>query len=389
MSLNIRQQILTGIKRVVIKIGSGVISDSESGKPPLERGLCLKRIRSYAKRIKAIYDQNFEVIIVSSGAVMAGRERLGIKKVRLDIPEKQACAAIGQSYLMRTYEQHFEKQGLKVAQILLGHDDLENRKRFLNAKHTIDALLEHGVIPIVNENDSVTVDEIKIGDNDTLSANVACLAGAQLLIILSDVEGLYTSDPALAKKNSQPQPELISHVDKINSKVEQLAGRSKNPLAVGGMYTKVLAAKKTTSYGIPTIIINGLDARNLDRIFSGKNIGTLFWSGKATIRNRKHWIAHTLKPAGKLIVDSGAKKALMERGKSLLPAGVIKVEGKFDFGSAVSILDEKKNEIARGLVNYNSRDLEKIKGLKTSAIRTIVGTNFYEEIIHRDDLVLV
>jgi glutamate 5-kinase len=387
MSRELRKNILKSAKRVVIKVGSGVISDHESGKAPLERGLSQKRIRSYAKRIKAIVDAGYEVILVSSGAIMAGRERLNLKRSNLDIPEKQACAAIGQSSLIRSYERSFEKQGLKVAQILLGHDDLENRKRYLNVRHTLEALLEHGVIPIVNENDSVTVDEIKIGDNDTLSANVACMAEAQLLILLSDVDGLYTSDPS--NKNHKDAPaELISHVDRITSKIEKLAGKSKNPLAVGGMFTKVMAAKKTMSFGIPTIIVNGLKGENLKKVFAGGQVGTLFWSGEAKIKDRKHWIAHTLKPTGSIKIDAGAGKALVERGKSLLAAGVVKVDGKFEFGSAVRLLDEKGKEIARGLVNYNSRDLDQIKGMKTAAVRSLVGANFYDEVIHRDDLVL-
>jgi len=389
MTKELRKNILKSAKRVVIKVGSGVISDHDSGKAPLERGLCQKRIRSYARRIKAIIDAGYEVILVSSGAIMAGRERLNLKRPNLDIPEKQACAAIGQSSLIRSYERAFEKRGLKVAQILLGHDDLENRKRYLNVRHTLEALLEHGVIPIVNENDSVTVDEIKIGDNDTLSANVACMAEAHLLILLSDVDGLFTSDPSQAQKKSINAPELISHVDRVTPEIEKLAGKSKNPLAVGGMFTKVTAAKKTMSFGIPTLIINGLDGENLKKVFAGGKVGTLFWSGEAKIRDRKHWIAHTLKPAGSIKVDTGAGKALMERGKSLLAAGVIKVDGKFEFGSAVRILDEKGKEIARGLVNYNSRDLDQIKGMKTAAVRSLVGSNFYEEVIHRDDLVLV
>ncbi len=390
MSRELRKDILKRAKRVVIKVGSGVISDHESGKVPLERGLSLKRIRSYAKRIKAIADAGYEVILVSSGAIMAGRERLNLKRPNLDIPEKQACAAIGQSFLMRSYEQYFEKQGLKVAQILLGHDDLENRKRYLNIRHTLEALLDHGVIPIVNENDSVTVDEIKIGDNDTLSANVACMAEAHLLILLSDVDGLFTSDPAKANSRSgASSAELISHVDRVTSAIEKLAGKSKNPLAVGGMFTKVLAAKKTMSFGIPTLIINGLKGENLKKVFNGTQVGTLFWSGEAKIKDRKHWIAHTLKPAGSIKIDAGARKALVERGKSLLAAGVVKVDGKFEFGGAVRILDEKGKEIARGLVNYNSRDLDQIKGMKTAAVRSLVGPNFYDEVIHRDDLVLL
>ena len=305
---------------------------------------------------------------------------------KVSIPEKQACAAIGQSFLMHTYEKAFEKKNIKVAQILLSHDDLGNRSRYLNAKNTIEALLNKRVIPIINENDSVTVEEIKIGDNDTLSATVACLVDAQLLIILSDVEGLYNRDPSFQYKGEKAK--LISHVERVNEEIERTAGKSKNRLTVGGMYTKVLAAKKTMSFGIPTLVVNGLDRKVLEKIFSGKDVGTLFWSGKGKIRNRKHWIAHTLKPAGTVVVDAGAKKALVERGKSLLPAGLIKIKGKFEFGKAVMISDEAGKEIGRGLVNYSSSDLQQIKGMKTSAIKKSIGESFYEEVIHRDDLVI-
>ena len=388
MNADLRKQIFSSLKRVVIKIGSGVISDHESGRPPLERGLSYKRIQGYARRIRKLHDAGLEILIVSSGAIMAGRERLNLRRVSLDIPEKQACAAIGQSFLMRTYEQYFEKQGLKVAQILLGHDDLEHRKRFLNARHTLEALLAHRVIPIINENDTVTVDEIKIGDNDTLSATVACLAEAQLLIILSDVDGLYTTDPRKPVRRGHSPPELISVVEAITPDIEKRAGKSKNPLASGGMFTKVQAAKKTMSFGIPALVVNGLDYRVLDRVFKGDNLGTLFWAGPQKINRRKHWIAHTLKPSGSLVVDAGARRALVERGKSLLPAGVLGVEGRFDFGSSVRILDEERRPFAVGLVNYSAEDLDRIKGLTSVKIRQLLGTRFYEEAIHRDDLVV-
>ncbi len=289
---------------------------------------------------------------------------------------------------MHVYEKKFDKQGLKVAQILLGSDDLEHRRRYLNAKHTLEALLEHQVIPIINENDSVTVDEIKIGDNDTLSATVACLVDAQLLIILSDVDGLYSRDPSRPSRRETPPPELISVVDRITPELEKLAGKSKNLVTVGGMYTKVLAAKKATSFGIPTLIVNGLDDRVLDNVFAGEPVGTLFWSEKEKITTRKHWIAHTLKPMGTLVVDAGAKKALVDRRKSLLPAGILRAEGRFEFGNAVRIVDESNREIARGLVNYSNRDLERIRGRKTAEVRELIGNNFYEEVIHRDDLVV-
>ena len=382
----IRQDILKNIKRVVIKIGSSVISNRDKGRSSLECGLSKDWVRHYARQIKLIQDKGYDVVLVSSGAIMAGRERLGLSRADLSIPEKQACAAIGQSFLMHTYEKAFEKKDIKVAQILLSHDDLGNRRRYLNAKHTIEALLERNVIPIINENDSVTVEEIKIGDNDTLSATVACLVDAQLLIIRSDVEGLFNRDPSIKIKGEKA--ELLSHVARVNEEIERTAGKSNNRLTVGGMYTKVIAAKKTMSFGIPTLVVNGLDEKVLEHVFSGKDVGTLFWSGKGKIRDRKHWIAHTLKPAGTLVVDAGARKALVERGKSLLPAGLIKVKGEFEFGKAVIIMDEEGKEIGRGLVNYNSRDLLQIKGMKTPAIKKRIGESFYEEVIHRDDLVI-
>ena len=387
-NMTVREDILKGIKRVVIKIGSSVISNRDKGRSTLECGLSRDWVRHYARKIKGIRDKGYDVVLVSSGAIMAGRERLEFGRANLTVPEKQACAAIGQSFLMHTYEKAFEKKGLMVAQILLSHDDLGNRRRYLNAKHTIEALLEKGVIPIINENDSVTVEEIKIGDNDSLSATVACLVDAQLLIILSDVEGLYDRDPSLKNKSGTEKAQLISHVSKVNEDIERIAGKSKNRLTVGGMVTKVLAAKKTMSFGIPALVVNGLEEKVIESIFFGKEVGTLFWSGKGKIRDRKHWIAHTLKPSGTLTIDEGARKAVVERGKSLLPAGLITVKGHFEFGNALTLLDESGKEIGRGLVNYNSRDLERIKGMKTSAVRSMMEESFYEEVIHRDDLVV-
>lgn len=387
---NIRKEILKTLKRVVIKVGSSVISNHEKATDGLVRGLSEAAVHKIAAKVKRIVESGYEVVVVSSGAIMAGRKHLDLKRHYLTIPEKQACAAIGQSFLMGVYAKQFGKSGLRVAQILLDHDDLENRKRYLNAKNTIDTLLAHGVIPIINENDTVSVDEIKIGDNDTLSATVACLIDAQLLIILSDVEGLYTSDPAAKpSKKSGKLPELIPHVTQVTPALEKVAGKSNNRLTVGGMYTKVLAGKKTMSFGIPALVVNGLDLRCLEKVFAGETVGTLFWSGKTKMKDRKHWIAHTLKPVGKITVDAGAKKAVVERGKSLLPVGVVKVEGHFEFGNSVRILDEDHVEFARGLVNYNFRDLEQIKGMKTSTVRSLLGSNFYDEVIHRDDLVVL
>ena len=389
MHKDVRKEILKGLKRIVIKVGSSIITKREKRNNEWANELNANNVRLLARTIRQIVDRNCEVVLVSSGAIMAGRERLDLHRADLSIPEKQACAAIGQSYLMHTYEKKFEKEGIKVAQILLGHDDLRNRKRFLNAKHTLEALLEHKVIPIINENDSVTIDEIKIGDNDTLSATVACLLNAQLLIILSDVDGLFSRDPSSKMREGDAPMKIIEHVDCITQKIEKLAGGSKSKVTVGGMYTKILAAKQTMSFGIPTLIVNGFDKSIAEKIYKGKSVGTLFWAGREKIKKRKHWIAHTLKPSGKITIDSGAEKAILSRGKSLLPAGVIKVEGKFEFGNAVRILGEDGKEIARGLVNYNFRDLGTIMGMRTSAVRNIFGKNFYNEVIHRDDLTLL
>ena len=389
MQKDVRKEILKGLKRVVIKVGSSIITKREKRNNEWANALNANNVRLLARTIRQIVDRNCEVVLVSSGAIMAGRERLGLHRADLSIPEKQACAAIGQSYLMHTYEKKFEKEGIKVAQILLGHDDLRSRKRFLNAKHTLEALLEHKVIPIINENDSVTIDEIKIGDNDTLSATVACLLNAQLLIVLSDVDGLFSRDPSSKMREGDAPMKIIEHVDCITQKIEKLAGGSKSKVSVGGMYTKILAAKQTMSFGIPTLIVNGFDKSIAEKIYKGKSVGTLFWAGREKIKKRKHWIAHTLKPSGKIMIDSGAKKAILSQGKSLLPAGVIKVEGKFEFGNAVRILGEDGKEIARGLVNYNFRDLGSIMGMRTSEVKKIFEDNFYNEVIHRDDLTLL
>ena len=389
MYKDVRKEILKGLKRVVIKVGSSIITKREKRNNEWANELNANNVRLLARTIRQIVDQNCEVVLVSSGAIMAGRERLDLHRTDLSIPEKQACAAIGQSYLMHTYEKKFEKQGIKVAQILLGHDDLKNRKRFLNAKHTLETLLEHKVLPIINENDSVTIDEIKIGDNDTLSATVACLLNAQLLIILSDVDGLYSRDPSVKEREGDAPMSIIEYVDRITQKIEKLAGGSKNKITVGGMYTKILAAKQTMSFGIPTLVVNGFDDSIAEKIFEGKSVGTLFWAGREKIKKRKHWIAHTLKPSGKITIDSGAARAILARGKSLLPAGIIRIEGQFEFGNAVRILGEDGKEIARGLVNYNFRDLDSIMGMRTNAVKKIFKDNFYNEVIHRDDLTLL
>jgi glutamate 5-kinase len=297
---------------------------------------------------------------------------------------KQAAAAVGQSGLMWTYEKTFASRGRKVAQVLLTREDLSNRMRFLNARNTLSTLLDYGVIPIINENDTVSVDEIKVGDNDNLSAMVVHLADADLLIILSDIDGLYTSDP-----NLDASAKLIPLVEKFTADVERGAGDAQTPVGTGGMRTKMMAAKKVGAYGVPMVIVNGKKNGVLLSLFEGKEIGTLFLPKAEKQDSRKHWIAYTVKCSGRIQIDKGAVEALLHKGKSLLPGGIVNVEGNFKVGDCVTCADPGGNDFARGLVKYSSQDLDRIKGLKTSQILSVLGHKDYDEAIHRDDLVIL
>lgn len=369
---------ITRARRVVIKIGSAVITASGSG---IDEG----RIEALASEISGIMDKGREVIVVSSGAIVAGLGKLGLKKTRsMPLSLKQAAAALGQSRLMWMYEKTFGAYGKKVAQVLLTREDLSNRTRFLNARNTLLTLLEHSVIPIINENDTVSVDEIKFGDNDTLSGMVVHLSDADLLVILSDIDGLYTHDPRL-----RPSAELIPVVEKITAEMERSAGDASSKVGTGGMRSKIMTAKKVGAYGIPMVIVNGKKPGILEAVFKGNAVGTLFVPKARKIHSRDHWIAYTACSRGKIMVDDGAREALMNKGKSLLPGGITKVEGSFKIGDCVSCVDRGGTEFARGLTKYASPDLEKIKGLKTSQIESVLGHKDYDEVIHRDDLVIL
>lgn len=346
--------------------------------------LNLSIIESIVRDIVNLQRKKIEIIIVSSGAIAVGLQKLEFSRKPKTIPQKQAVAAVGQIDLMLTYEQLFSKHQQKVAQILLTHDDLRNRKRYINARNTIFTLLNFKVVPIINENDSVVVEEIKFGDNDNLSALITSLVEADLLIILSDVNGLYTIDP-----NKDKKAKIISLVEKITPKIEEIAGGSISLTGTGGMYTKLQAAKKVSDYGVPMVIANGKKEGILKRIFEGEEVGTLFLPKRDKLTSRKHWIAHILTPRGKLIVDQGAKQAIIGGGKSLLPAGILKVEGSFGLGDAVSCLDGDGLEFARGLVGYQVEEVKKIKGLQSKKIKEILGYQYYDEVIHRDDLVIL
>jgi len=368
---------LSKAKKIVLKIGSSVLTQNQD---------CLQEdvFKHITCEVAKYQKQDKKFILVSSGAIVAGKSRLKFNVKNLSIPQKQAAAAVGQSHLIQKYEKNFSPHGLVTAQILLTHNDLSDRTRYLNAKHTLSTLLKNNVIPIINENDSVIVDEIQLGDNDTLSAYISSLVEADVLILLTDQDGLFEEDP---KKN--PQAKLIPLVKTISPQIERVASLSPGKHGIGGMSTKVLAAKKAASYGIPTLIANGLDGKILKQIFSGESVGTLFIPQENRLSSRKHWIAHVLRPKGKIIVDEGAKKALLEKGKSLLPSGIVSLQGKFNIGDVVEIMDSKKKTFAKGMVSYNAKEISKIKGKKTSEIELLLGYIYYDEIIHRDDMVIL
>ena len=372
-----KQEILRRTRRVVVKIGSQILSSAEG----IEEG----RLRGLVRELADLHDQNKEVVIVSSGAVAAGMSRLGRKERPKSIPEKQALAAVGQIKLMALYEGFFSKFDKSVAQVLLTHEDLANRQRYINAKHTFQMLLESEIIPIVNENDTVAVEEMKFGDNDHLSALVATLLEADLLVILSDVEGVYDKDPRMHES-----AELIPLISDAKSLRQSIVGTSLSAAGTGGISTKLSAAEEAAAAGIPTIIASGLESGVLGKVF-GENaaVGTLILAEANRLTSRKHWIAYNLKPVGEVVVDHGAHEAVVLKGKSLLPSGLKEVRGAFGVGDCVRCMSAEGQEFARGLVNYSALELNQIKGLHTSKIEKVLGYKAYEEIIHRDDLVLL
>ncbi len=374
---NLRAEIIKKVRRVVIKIGSSVLTDSAIN-------INFNAFASIVDQIAWIKENGIEPVIVSSGAIAIGMRKIGLKQRPQSIPLKQAAAAVGQSGLMENYERFFKEKNLKIGQVLLTNLILKERSLFLNARNTLFALLELGIIPIINENDSVVVDEIKLGDNDNLATITTNLVEADLLIILTDQDGLFEADPQTNK-----DARLIPLVKKIDKKIESLASTRKSAHGVGGMETKIAAAKNATTYGIPVVMANGRVHGILEAIFRGKDVGTLFLPQTSKLKSRKHWIAFTLKPRGKLFIDQGAEEALLKKGKSLLAIGITKAEGDFQFGDSVSILNQHQKEIARGLANYSSLEIKRIKGAPTKEIERILGYKYYDEVINRDDLVVL
>ena len=364
------------VKRVVLKIGTSVLLDEENR---------ISRVRAedFARQIKAVTDQSIQVICVSSGAQACGMETMGLKRKPREMARKQALASIGQVVLMRIYMDAFAQVGLTASQILLTHEDIRSRTRCINLLNTIDALLGMGVVPIINENDTLSFKEIMFGDNDNLSALIAQITSSDLLVLLSDVEGLYEKDP-----KSHPGAAMIRTVKKIDKEIEALARGTRSEKSVGGMTSKLEAAKKAGHYGIPTRLVKG-DVRDvIPRLLSGEEIGTLFVAKKRMTR-KECWIAFAFKTRGTLSIDRGAEKALLNSGKSLLPSGIVHVEGDFARGECVDITDGNTRVIAKGIVNYSSSDISKIKGAKSIEIERKLGYKYTEEVIHRDNMVLL
>ncbi|MEK6666191.1 MAG: glutamate 5-kinase [candidate division NC10 bacterium] len=368
---------LPKVKRLVVKVGSGLISAPGQGLLP-------DRIGALADELAALAKAGREVVVVSSGAIASGMARLGLTQRPRSIPEKQAAAAVGQSALMWHYEQAFARHGIRVAQVLLTQEDISARPRYLNARNTLQVLLRFRVVPVVNENDTVAVEEIKVGDNDNLAALVAHLVDADLLVILTDVDGLYTGDPRV-----DPEARRLDTVDAVTEEIERLVWDADGQVSVGGMSTKLEAARKVTSSGIPMVIASGRVPGTLRRVLRGEPLGTYFVPRGDRLAGRKRWIAFAVPPQGRLTVDAGARSALVERGKSLLPSGVVEVEGEFHAGEVVSLSAADGKEFARGLTNYDAAELRKIQGAKTKDLEERLGYKSFDEVIHRDNLVLL
>jgi len=369
-----RKKIIGKARKIVVKVGSALLTREVEGEG---RFLDLIMFELLARQINSLLAEKRKVLIVSSGAMAAGAMRLGLGTLPDKITEKQAWAALGQHQLMQHYESAFKAHGRVLAQVLLTHEDLEDRRRYINARRTLNLLTELGAIPIVNENDAIANEEIKVGDNDTLSAQVASLVDADLLIILTVVEGLIKDG------------KVIDTVEKIDSNIMRLSGGPGSSLGIGGMTTKLEAARMAGAMGIPTVIACGRTPQILKKILRCETCGTIFLPSEEKLPKRKHWIAWANKPHGALVVDDGAKKAVIERGKSLLPKGIVEVKGKFGRGEAVSVTGTDGREFARGLVIYSSEEMAKIIGLHSSKIKETLGYKIDDEAIHRDDLTLM
>ncbi len=383
MAEMLRAQITRNVKRLVVKVGTAVLTN-KAGR------LNARRISVLAADVTTLKRQGTQVVLVSSGAIGAGIAELGLPGRPQKLPQLQAAAAVGQSRLMHSYELAFKRCGFKVAQILLTREDLHERVRYLNVRNTIRELLNMGIIPIVNENDTTSVEEIAFGEsdrtfgeNDFLAALVTNLLRAQLLVMLTNVEGLFHMSPGKSR------PELVQVVEEVNDEVTRLAAGTFSTMGRGGMESKLEACRIVTTAGAAVVIANGLSPGILSEVLSGKPVGTLFLPSSRKMTSRKRWIGFSARARGVLVVDDGARRALVSRGRSLLPSGVTEVQGTFSRGDVVSITDEQGIEFARGLANYSAQEMQSVKGLKSSRIACVLGERPYEELVHRDNMVIL
>lgn len=372
-----RKKYLKNIKKMVIKIGSSSLT-SKAG------GLDKVSVKRFVNEVSSLIKRGMEVIIVTSGAIAAGLENLNIKKKPEDITLLQAAASIGQVELMRLYSNLFLTSGLKIGQILLTHEDTTRRKQYLNIRNTIKKLISLNIVPVINENDSVAVDEIKFGDNDELAALVAILAESDILIILTDIDGMYDKNPRIYS-----DAKLISYIDKINEDIEKAAGGIGSTYGIGGMESKIKAAKICSFSGIKTIIANSKRKNILNKIIAGEDVGTFFAPQTVKkVKSIKKWIAFGMKTKGGIVIDRGAEEAVLNKGKSILAVGVVKVDGKFNKGDTLKVFSLDSKLIAKGISNFSSEDIEKIKGKNRDKILSEFDTSMCSEVIHRDCLVV-
>ncbi len=373
--VNDRKRFFGDVKRLVVKVGSGVLTR--------DHGLNIEAVTAITTQISRLIDDGLEVILVSSGAMASGVRKIGLPRRPDETPERQAAAAVGQATVILEYEKAFSRFDRKVAQILLTSDDLSSRKRYLNARNTLNTLLSWGIIPIINENDTVAVEEITLGDNDNLGAMITMLMDADLMVNLTDIDGLYDRDP-----RNDPDAELIPVVRTFHKSLEEVASGLPGALGTGGMLSKIKAARKLTLAGIPMVIARGLAPDILSDLFSGSELGTFFVPKREKLPSRKCWIASALKPKGTLAIDAGAENALVAQGKSLLPSGITNVTGEFGIGAPVEFTKEDGTLIGIGLTNYSANDIRVIMGLKTSEIKARLNYKPYDEVIHRDNLAI-
>jgi glutamate 5-kinase len=375
MSLELRREILQRVKTLVVKVGTNVLSTDDDR-------LDADRIAALAEQIHLIRSKGIQVVLVSSGAIGAGMGLLGLKERPKDLSHLQAAAATGQAHLIHIYDKAFRPHGYHAAQVLLTANDFKNRSRYLNVRNTLRTLAEYHAIPIINENDTVSTEEIKLGDNDRLAAMVAGLIQADLLIVLSIVDGLLTGDP------TNPESLRIPLVERYDDELVNLVGASKSSRGTGGMKTKLEAVRTATAVGVNVIIANGKRTNVLSEVLSGADIGTLFRAEGDGLSAWKRWIGYTMPPKGRMVLDAGARRAVEEQGKSLLAIGIVRVEGDFAKGEVVALIDQQGEEFARGLTNYDTRSAHLISGKRSDAIARELGAVPYEEVIHRDNLVV-